>query len=121
EGTLLGGGRRVAAPMVDQALKRLDERSLLGFSLDGQAVSAHGLVARVVRGWLARQGRVATACRAAATALEGAAAALTQPPDHPAVRDMLGQITALLENAGASADVAGEKDEKLARTLTRLR
>lgn len=32
-GTLLGGGRRVAAPLVDQALEGLDERSLLGFSL----------------------------------------------------------------------------------------
>ena len=70
-GTLLGGGRRVAAPMVDQALERLNERSLLGFSLDGQAVSMHCLVARVVRGWLARRGRLATACRAAASALEG--------------------------------------------------
>ena len=49
-GTLLGGGRRVAASMVDQALERLNERSLLGFSLDGQAVSMHCLVARVVRG-----------------------------------------------------------------------
>ena len=69
-GTLLGGGRRVAAPMVDQALERLNERSLLGFSLDGQAVSVHGLVARVVRGELARRGRLVTACRAAASALE---------------------------------------------------
>ena len=48
-GILLGGGRRVAASMVDQALERLNERSLLGFSLDGQAVSVHCLVARVVR------------------------------------------------------------------------
>ena len=66
-GTLLGGGRRVAASMVDQALERLNERSLLGFSLDGQAVSVHCLVARVVRGGLARRGRLATACRAAAS------------------------------------------------------
>ena len=117
-GTLLGGGRRVAAPMVDQALERLNERSLLGFSLDGQAVSMHGLVARVVRGWLARRGRLATACRAAASALEGSAAALAEPQDHAAVREMLGQVTALLENAGASTDDA---DDKLARMLIRLR
>ena len=32
-GTLLGGGRRVAASMVDRALEQLNERSLLGFSL----------------------------------------------------------------------------------------
>jgi len=118
EGTLLGGGRRVAAPMVDQALKRLDERSLLGFSLDGQAVSAHGLVARVVRGWMARRGRLATACRAAAVILEGSAAAPAQPRDHPAVRDMLGQIMTLMENVCASADDA---DGKLAGALLRLR
>ena len=117
-GTLLGRGRRVAAPMVDQALERLNERSLLGFSLDGQAVSMHCLVARVVRGWLARRGRLATACRAAASALEGSAVALAKPRDHAAVREMLGQVTALLENAGASTDDA---DEKLARMLMRLR
>jgi tetratricopeptide (TPR) repeat protein len=117
-GTLLGVGRRVAAPMVDQALERLNERSLLGFSLDGQTVSMHCLVARVVRGWLARQGRLTTACRAAAFALEESALALTKPRDHVAVREMLGQVTALLENAGASADDA---DEKLARILMRLR
>ena len=78
-GTLLGGGRRVAASMVDQALERLNERSLLGFSLDGQAVSVHCLVARVVRGGLARRGRLATACGAAAAALEASAEALGKP------------------------------------------
>ena len=117
-GTLLGRGRRVAAPMVDQALERLNERSLLGFSLDGQAVGMHCLVARVVRGWLARRGRLATACQAAASALEGAAVALAEPQDHAAVREMLGQVTALLENAEASTDDA---DDKLARMLMRLR
>ena len=93
-GTLLGGGRRVAASMVDQALERLNERSLLSFSLDGQAVSVHRLAARVIRAGLARQGRLVTACRAAASALDGAAAALATPaitsgqgtdrPDHGA-------------------------------------
>jgi hypothetical protein len=68
-GTLLGGGRRVAASLVDQALERLSKRSLLDFSLDGQAVTVHGTVARVVRGGLARRGRLATACLAAASAL----------------------------------------------------
>ena len=117
-GTLLGGGRRVAASLVDQALEQLNERSLLSFSLDGQAVSVHCLVARVVRGGLARRGRLATACRAAASALEVSAEALAKRPDHAAVREMLGQVTALLENAGACSDDA---DEKLARMLMRLR
>jgi hypothetical protein len=67
-GTLLGGGRRVVASMVDQALKRLNERSLLGFSLDGQVVTVHSEVARLVRAGLARQERLATVCRAAASA-----------------------------------------------------
>jgi tetratricopeptide (TPR) repeat protein len=117
-GALLGASRRVAAPMVDQALERLNERSLLGFSLDGRAVSMHGLVARVVRGWLARRGRLATAGRAAASALERSAADLAEPRDHAAVRELVGQVTALLENAGASA---GDADEDLAAMLTRLR
>jgi tetratricopeptide (TPR) repeat protein len=117
-GTLLGRGRRVAASMVDQALERLTERSLLDFSLDGQAVSVHGLVARVVRGGLAQQGRLATAGRAAASALEASAEALAKSRDHTAIREMLGQITALLENAGTPAD---DGEEKLASMLIRLR
>ena len=117
-GTLLGGGRRVAAPLVDQALERLNERSLLGFSLNGQDVSMHCLVAGVVRGWLARRGRLATACRAAASTLEGSAAELAKPRDHAAIRDTLSQVTALLENAGASMD---DTDDKQARILVRLR
>ena len=117
-GTLLGGGRRVAASMVDQALQRLNERSLLGFSLDGQAVSVHYLVARLVRARLARRGRLATACLAAASALEMSAEALAKPPDPAAVREIFGQVTALLENAGAHADDA---EEKLARMLLRPR
>ena len=117
-GTLLGGGRRVAASMVDQALERLTERSLLGFSLGGRAVSVHCLVARVLRGGLARQGRLATVCRAAASALEVSAEALAQPPDRAAVREMLGQVMALMENARAVAD---DTDEQLARMLIRLR
>jgi hypothetical protein len=117
-GTLLGRGRRVAASMVDQGLERLNERSLLGFSLDGQAVSVHRLVARVVRGGLARQGRLVTACQAAVSAVEASAAALAEHGDHAAVREMIGQVTALAENAGTAQ---GDVGETLARTLTRLR
>jgi tetratricopeptide (TPR) repeat protein len=117
-GMLLGGGRRVAASMVDQALERLSERSLLGFSLDDQVVSVHSLVARVVRGWLARRGRLATACRAVASVLEGAAAAPGKSRDHRAARELIGQVTALLDNAGGPAEDTGEK---LDTTLMRLR
>jgi tetratricopeptide (TPR) repeat protein len=117
-GTLLGRGRRVDASMVDQALARLSERSLLDFSLDGQVVSVHGLVARVVHEGLARRGGLATAVRAAASALEVSAEALAKPQDHAAVREMLGQVMALLDNAGTPADNA---DEELASMLLRLR
>jgi tetratricopeptide (TPR) repeat protein len=117
-GTLLGGGRRVSAPMVDQALERLNEWSLLGFSLDGQVVSMHCLVARMVRQWLIRRGRLTTVRRAATSALERSAVALVKPRDRPAVMEMLGQTMALLVNVGASTDDA---DEKLARMLMRLR
>ena len=116
-GTLLGGGRRVAASMVDQALERLNERSLLGFSLDSQAVSVHRLAARVIRAGLARQGRLGPACRAAASAVEGSVA-LANHQDHAAVAEMLGQVSALAENAVTAADDSGEQ---LAAMLTRLR
>ena len=60
--------------MVDEALGRLAEWSLLAFSLDGQAVIAHRLVLRVVRDTLAQQGRLAAVCRAAASVLDARAA-----------------------------------------------
>ncbi len=101
-GTLLGRGRRVAAPMVDHALERLREQSLLGFSLDGQVVSVHGLVARAVREEAAQRGRLAAAFRAAASTLGPAAEALVKRGDQAAVREMLGQVMALLNNAPAA-------------------
>jgi Tetratricopeptide repeat len=116
-GTLLGGGRRVAASMVDQALERLNERSLLGFSLDGQAVSVHRLAAQVIRAGLARQERLVPAFRVAASAVEGSAAALAKHRNHAAVTEMAGQVAALAENAGAAPDDVGE----LATMLARLR
>jgi len=117
-GTLLGGGRRVGASMVDQALERLNERSLLGFSLDGQAVSVHRLAARVIRAGLAQQGRLGPAGQVAASAVEGSVAALPEHPDHAAVMDMLAQVAALAENAGTAVDDAGEQVPTM---LTRLR
>jgi tetratricopeptide (TPR) repeat protein len=116
-GTLLGGGRRVAASMVDQALEQLNERSLLDSSLDTQAVSVHRLAAQVIRAGLARQGRFLTACRTAASAVEGSSAALAKRRNHAAVMEMAGQVTALAENAAAAPDAAGE----LATMLARLR
>ena len=117
-GTLLGGGRRAAASMVDQALEQMNERSLLGLSLDGQAVSVHRLAARVIRAGLAPQGRLVRACRAAASAVEASIAALAEHGNHVAVSEMAGQVMALADNAGAAPDDA---DEQLPIMLTRLR
>jgi tetratricopeptide (TPR) repeat protein len=117
-GTLLGGGRRVAPAMVDQALERLNERSLLGFSLDGQAISVHPLAARVIRAGLARQRRLVRASQAAASVVEESAAALAKHRDHATVMELLGQVRALVENAAAGPDDGGEL---LAMMLTRLR
>ena len=52
-----GAGTGWLRNLVDRALARLAERSLLTFSLDGQTVIAHRLVMQVVRDGLARQGR----------------------------------------------------------------
>jgi tetratricopeptide (TPR) repeat protein len=122
-GTLLGGGRRVAASMVDQALDRLDKRSLLGSTLDGQSVSAHCLVAQVIRGELARRGRLTMACRAAASALHQVvelgdsmpqAIAFGQPliadlerilgPDHPDTLSARNSLATACHAAGRIAD-----------------
>jgi tetratricopeptide (TPR) repeat protein len=116
-GTLLGGGRRIAASMVDQTLERLNERSLLGFSLDGEAVSVHRLAAQVIRAGLARQERLVPACRVAASAVEGSSAALAKHRNHAAVTELAGQVEALAENARAAPDDA----EELATMLARLR
>jgi tetratricopeptide (TPR) repeat protein len=111
-GTLLGRGRRVAASMVDQALERLTERSLLDFSLDGLAVSVHGLVARVVRGGLARQGHLAAAYQAAGRAAE-AIPLLEQTlagrerllgPDHPDTMRSRNNLARAYREAGRISD-----------------
>jgi tetratricopeptide (TPR) repeat protein len=117
-GALAVGGRRVAADLVDRTLDQLTSRSLLTFSLDGQTVLAHDLVAQVVRDELTRRGRLTAVCRAAAMVLEERARALAGSPDRPAVRDIPGQVAALL---GHTAGSAGGADEDLASVLLRLR
>ncbi len=119
-GVLSGGEQRaaVAASVVDGALAWLAERSLLTFSLDGQAVIAHRLVLRVVRDGLAQQGRLAAVCRDVGAVLDARAEALARSQDRAAVRDIPEQVTALQETAASSASGAGEG---LARMLLRLR
>ncbi len=117
-GVLAGGGRRITADLVDRALDWLSNQSLLTFSLDGQTVMMHRLVAQVVRDGLARRGRLGAVCWAAASVLEAHAIAVAGPQDRAAVRQIPQQVTALLKH---TAELAEGVDEELAEILLRLR
>ena len=117
-GVLAGGGQRVAPVLVDGALEHLARWSLLAFSLDGQTIIVHDLVARVVRDRLACRRRLATAGWAAASVLEAQSRLLPGSEDRPAIRDISEQVMALAENMGRFAVGA---DEELMRVLLRLR
>ena len=112
-----GSGTEMGSAVVDEALGRLAEASLLTFSLDGQMVAVHRLVMRVVRDELARQGRLAAVCRDMVSVLQARAEALDGSDDRAAMRDMPEQITALRGNAVP----AYEADDELAKMLLRLR
>ena len=114
---VLGGGTGLGAVVVDEALGRLAEWSLLAFTLDGQAVTAHRLVLRVVRERLAQRGQVAVVCRGAASVLDAHAAALDGSRDRLAVRDFPEQVAALRQTAAGVVDEA----EELETALQRLR
>jgi len=118
-GVLTSGRDRADVPpdLVDTALARLAERSLLTFSLDGETVIAHHLVMRVVRDALAHEEGLTAVCRSAACVLRSRARSLVRSPDRPAVRDIAGQVAALQDTAGPAAEADGE----LAGTMLRLR
>ena len=117
-GVLASGGRRVEAAAVDRVLEWLSDRSMLTFSLDGQTVVMHRLVAQVIRDGLVRRRRLGAACWIAASVLEAHAIAVAGSQDRPAIRRIPQQVTALLDNTG---ELAGKADEELAETLLRLR
>jgi tetratricopeptide (TPR) repeat protein len=106
DGTLVG--ERLEPVVVDEVLGRLAEGSLLGFTVDGQAVVAHRLVLRVVRESLARQGRLRAVCQAAATVLGAWAKVLDGSLNRPAVRDVTEQVAALKQAVAGLADEASE-------------
>jgi tetratricopeptide (TPR) repeat protein len=110
---VLDGGTGLDALVVDEGLGRLAERSLLAFAVDGQAVTAHRLVLRVVRERLAQQGRAAEVCRGAASVLDAHAAALVDSQDRLAVRDVPEQVAALQATAAGLGDEAGELEAAL--------
>ena len=98
---------------------RLAGSSLLTFSTGGGTVTAHRLVMRVIRERLARQGRLAAACQAAAAALQARAGSLEQAwQDRPARRDLAEQILAVHEHAAA---FSGEDGSDLTQAVLRLR
>jgi RNA polymerase sigma factor (sigma-70 family) len=117
-GVLATGGHRVEAALVDRALEWLGDRSLLTFSLDGQTVMMHRLVAQVVRDGLVRRRRLGAVCWVAASVLEAHAIAVAGSPDRSAVRSIPPQVAALLDH---TAEFAGEADEELDELLLRLR
>ena len=117
-GMLASGGHRVEAALVDRVLEWLSDRSLLTFSLDGQTVMVHRLVAQVVRDGLVRRRRLGAVCWVAASVLEAHAIAVAGSQHRPAVRSIPQQVTALLDH---TAELPGEADEELAELLLRLR
>jgi DNA-directed RNA polymerase specialized sigma24 family protein len=117
-GVLAGGGRRVPADQVDRVLAWLADQSLLTFSLDGQTVMVHRLVAQVIRDGLARQRRLGAVYWVAASVLEAHAIAVAGRHDRPAVRRIPQQVTALLDH---TAELPEGVDEELAGILLRLR
>ena len=117
-GVLSSGRHRVAAGLVDRVLEWLSDRSLLTFSLDGQTVILHRLVARVIRNELDRRQRLTAVCEAAAFVLDVYSRALVGSQDRRAVRGIPQQVTALLDSL---AGPVTEVDEELAWLLLRLR
>jgi tetratricopeptide (TPR) repeat protein len=93
----------LAPEVVDGALARLAGASLLTFSLDGSAVSAHRLVMRVIRENLAATDALLAVCETVAQLLEVTAESLdeTWHQDRAATRDLVEQIMALYESCAA--------------------
>ena len=109
----------VGPEVVDEALGRLAGSSLLTFSVDGATVTAHRLVMRVIRERLARKGRLAATCQAAATALEARVQSLHEVwQDRPARRDLVEQIMAVHEHSASST---AEADGELILAILELR
>ena len=105
----------LAPEVADRVLARLAGVSLLTFSLDGSAVSAHR---RVIRENLAAGGALTAVCQAAERLLDGLAASLRERwhEDRAATRDLVEQIMALDEPAARCPP-----DNDLDRGIIRLR
>jgi tetratricopeptide (TPR) repeat protein len=117
---VLGGGQGdgLRDDMTDRALARLAGASLLTFSVDGQALTAHRLTMRVIREQLTARGALTGTCGAAAKLLDELADSLSRSwhEDRAAVRDLVEQVVALYEASTACPD-----DAALTSSLFRLR
>ncbi len=102
-GVLASGRQRVSPAQVDRVLEWLSDRSLLTFSLDGQAVSVHPLVAQVIRHELDRRQMLTAVCEAAAFVLDVSSRELVGSGDRGAVREIPQQVTALLDSLAGFA------------------
>jgi tetratricopeptide (TPR) repeat protein len=94
----------LAPEVADRVLGRLAGASLLTFSVDGSAVSAHRLMMRVIRENLTASHALVAVCQAAARLLDGLAISLSESwhEDRAATRDLAEQIMALDESSGRS-------------------
>ena len=106
----------LAPEVADRVLARLAGASLLTFSVDGSAVSAHRLVMRVIRENLAAGGALTAVCQAAARLLDGLAASLGERwhEDRAVTRDLVEQILALDESA-ARCPPGSDLDRRMIR------
>ena len=104
--------------VVDRVLARLGGASLLTFSVDGSAVSAHRLVMRVIRENLAGSGSLTEVCEAAARMLDTLAGSMRESwhEDRAAVWDLIEQIMALYESS-----IRGPAHSELDRRMLSLR
>ena len=117
-GSLLSDGLALPETVVDEALGRLAERSLLAFGRVGEVVTVHRLVMRVIRDGLAQQGRLASVCRTVALLLDARAGAFAGSLDHPAIRDICDQVLAL---GTCVSDSSCAGDDQLVKLLLGLR
>jgi hypothetical protein len=96
-GTLRQDQAETSPAETDRVLGQLAGVSLVTFSLDGATVTAHRLITRVIREYLAATGLLTHICQAAATLLNVQARALEKAwhENRPAARDLTQQIAAL--------------------------
>ena len=107
-------------PRTDEALALLADRSLVSLSTDGDVVSEHRLMRRVVGETLASEGRLDAVVASAAAMLDVALV----PPDQAWARrqageDLVAQVEALTESAAAAPEGALTRETEVA--VLRLR